>query len=196
MKVITISVLLLATGCKKDGTGEQGTGTPIDVTGVNALVPAELKDKLVFEQRELVDDFGSKTTKFTLAAPKGWKHEERAVGVQLESNNNALGFGTQLQLGKDCDGLCESKNWAEIFDKRVKGMDGKVLKDVKGAANRLVVTESTFGGSTRTELVFAWWGEDQPQYWTCSVRLADEAKGALPAFEKACQAVGLMVTRD
>ncbi|MBA3464303.1 MAG: hypothetical protein H0T46_30400 [Deltaproteobacteria bacterium] len=196
MKVIALALLLFTAGCKKDGTGEQGTGIPVDVAGVNALVPAALKDKLVFEQRELVDDFGSKTTKFTLAAPKGWKHEERAVGVQLDSPGTALGFGTEMKLGKDCDGLCESKNWAEVFDKRVKGMDGKVQKDVKGATNRLVITESLFGGSTKTELVFAWWGEDQPQYWTCTVRLDDEAKAALPAFEKACQGVGLMVTRD
>ena len=195
MKVIVLSLLLLATGCKKDGTGEQGTGTPVDVAGVNALVPAALKDKLVFEQRALVDDFGSKTTTFTIAAPKDWKQEERAVGVLIEAPRE-LGFGTQMALGKDCDGRCESKSWPEIFDKRVKAMGGKSIKDVKGAANRLVVTEDTFGGSTRTELVFAWWGDDQPQYWTCTVRLADEAKAALPAFEKACQAVGLMVTRD
>ena len=39
---------------------------------LNALVPAELKEKIVFEQRAIVLERGKQPTTYTLAAPKGW----------------------------------------------------------------------------------------------------------------------------
>ncbi len=114
MKAITLAVLLLSAGCgKKAAPTEQGTGVAVDVAGVNALVPAPLKDKIVFEQRVVEHGFPEwPNTTLSVAVPKGWKHPETAFAALFEANDPALGNGTQMLVTTECGGPCEAKDWA------------------------------------------------------------------------------------
>ena len=69
-----------AIGCGKKGSEAKGTGLAIDAAAVNSLVPAPLKDKLVFEKRDIVLKRGRSNTTYTLAAPKGWEQRMNERG--------------------------------------------------------------------------------------------------------------------
>ncbi len=59
LAIIVIGLGVLGACGKKGGGGESaGTGLAIDAAAVNSLVPAPLKDKLVFEKREIVLERG------------------------------------------------------------------------------------------------------------------------------------------
>src|SRR5262249_5939575 len=104
-------VLVIAAACgKKDGGGGGGaTAAKIDVAGVNALVPAALKDKLVFEQREVKEDSGKHSPTFTLAAPKGWEQKMKMMATLRPPDSANLGFMTEFHLSSNCDGDCAAK---------------------------------------------------------------------------------------
>ena len=73
-----IALAVAVVGCGKrerqDGAaaGPGGAAVVVDVAAVNALVPAALKDALVFEKRELVIEHGKRKTTYTIAAPRDW----------------------------------------------------------------------------------------------------------------------------
>ncbi len=184
-----------ALGACKKGGGEAAdtglaTGLAIDAAAVNSLVPAALKDKLVFEKRDIVLERGRGKTTYTLAAPKGWMQGMKSFGSLDAPKDSGMGFFTKLSVGSNCDGTCEAKEWEKIADKVnfAPLAKGKVLKDVKGKGNRLMVAESE-GGMKTTEVVFAWWTEGADSYRTCKATLDEAIKDAAPAFEKACQAI-------
>src|SRR5262245_58796222 len=92
-----VPFVLVAAACGKadsaDKTGSSpAAAPPIDVAAVNALVPAALKDKLVFEQRDIVEERGRDRRTYTLAAPKGWTQEGKMF-ARLRPNTD-LGFMT------------------------------------------------------------------------------------------------------
>jgi len=179
-------------GCGKKGGGEaKGTGIAIDAAAVNSLVPAALKDKLVFEKRDIVLERGRSNTTYTLAAPKGWEQGMKSFGSLDAPKDSGMGFFTKFSVGSNCDGQCKPKEWEKIADKvNFEPLSKKkVLKDVKGKGNRLMVAEGDGGGMDTTEVVFAWWTDGADSYHTCQATLDKEIKDAAPAFEKACQAV-------
>ncbi|MEO8705258.1 MAG: hypothetical protein ABI867_34770 [Kofleriaceae bacterium] len=195
----SLLVVFAITGCggKKDdkgggdkagGGGGASIGT-IDIAAVNALVPKELKDKLVFEQKPIVLERGKHPTTYTLAVPKGWTQEGKMFGtIKADSNG---GFFSGMKISSDCDGACEPKKWEAIADKNffVEQLKGKVIKDEKGANQRLVVADTDRNGVKTTNVVFAWWQEGAKSYHVCTANLDEAIKAAAPAFEKACQAV-------
>jgi len=190
-----LAIILLGLGvlsaCGKKGSGEAaGTGLAIDAAAVNSLVPAPLKDKLVFEKRDIVLERGRDKTTYTLAAPKGWPQGMKSFGSLEAPKDSGMGFFTKFSVGSNCDGKCEAKEWEKIADKVnfAPLAKGKVLKDVKGKSNRLMIAESE-GGMKTTEVVFAWWTDGADSYRTCQATLDEEIKDAAPAFEKACQAI-------
>ncbi|MBA3455621.1 MAG: hypothetical protein H0T42_21180, partial [Deltaproteobacteria bacterium] len=166
---------------KKGGGGEAGTGLAIDPAAVNSLVPAPLKDKLVFEKREIVIERGRDKTTYTLAAPKGWTQGMKGFGSLDAPKDSDLGFFTKFAVGSNCDGKCEKKDWEKISDKvNFEPLaKGKVLKDVKGKGNRLMVAEGDAGMNT-TNIVFAWWTEGADSYRTCTATLDESVKDAAP----------------
>ena len=191
-KLIGITLLLVACGKGGDKAGSKNADKPaaaIDVAGVNALVPAALKDKIVFEQRDLVIERGHDKTIYTMAVPKNWVQDSK-MWANLKGDSNA-GFFTTMKVGTDCDGECKVKPWEQIADKNFfqPRAKGKVLKDEKAAGKRTMIAEVDSGGAKLTEVVVAWWTDADTNYHTCVASLDESVKDAAPAFDKACQAV-------
>ena len=69
-----------------------------------------------------------------------------------------MGMFTKFSVGSNCDGQCKPKEWEKIADKvNFEPLTKKkVIKDVKGKGNRLMIAEND-GGMKTTEVVFAWW---------------------------------------
>ena len=199
VRYLGIALALVACGKKDSGGGKSddksaapaAPAVKVDVAAVNALVPAALKDKLVFEQRDIVLESLDKTT-LTLAAPKDWKQTSKMFG-SLEGP----GF-SKMDVGPDCGGSCEKKDWAKVFDdgiaKSLTGADHKVIKDEKRPTGRTIISEDT-GGMHNTVVKVAWWTDGASQYYICGAELGDSEKDAAPAFEKACSAVNVATSK-
>ena len=189
---VVIATVACGKGDKGDKKGAASSGgNAIDLASVNALVPAPLKDKLVFEKRDIVLERGRHPTTYTLAAPKGWTQKMKSFG-SLDPDNKDLGFFTKFDVGSNCDGECKEKEWEKIADKvnfSNLASSGKVLKDDKAKGHRTMIADSS-DGETRS-VVVAWWTDGASNYHTCTATLAKEVKDAAPAFEKACQAVSV-----
>ena len=157
----------------------------IDPAAANALVPAELKDKIVFEQRDIVEARGKRDVTFTVAAPKGWEQSNKMFAKL--SPGNDLGFMTSFDVGTNCDGRCEAKDWAATSEKVnfAQFRDGKIIKDEATKTSHLMIAEK----GDKTYVVYAWWQEGAKRYATCSASLEAPAAPAAPAFVEACKAV-------
>lgn len=188
MKKTFVAFCVLA-ACGKDGSSvPSAPPAKIDPAAANALVPAELKEKIVFEQRELQEERGkSSTVTYTLAAPKGWEQSGKMF-AKLRPKDD-LGFMTSFDVGTNCDGTCEPKDWAATADKVnfKQFADGKILKDEKTDTSRLLIAEK----SGSTYVVYAWWTKGGRKYATCSATLEAPAAPAAPAFAEACKAVNI-----
>lgn len=191
---IAITAAVGTTACGKKDSGSGGGGASaktIDVAPINAIVPAALKDKLVFEKRDIVLERGRHNTTYTLAAPKGWTQQMKSFGG-LEPDRKDLGFFTKFDVGSNCDGTCEPKNWEEVSDKvnfAPMAKSGKVLKDEKAKGHRTMIVEANDGSTT--SVITAWWNDGDRKYFTCTATLDKEVKDAAQAFEKACQNVNI-----
>lgn len=190
MKTLAL-LLLAATACGKSKSASAPPAAPIDVAGVNALVPAELKDKLVFEQRDIEEERGkhSKAT-YTMAAPKGWEQDMKMFASVKPKSEANLGFMTSLKVGSNCDGTCEPKDWAKTSEKVDFAQfrdGGKIVKDEQNKTNHLMIAEK----GESTYVVYAWWSDGGRKYFTCTASLEKEVKAAADAFAKACQAVSV-----
>jgi hypothetical protein len=188
MKKLSL-LLLVAAACSKSGSSAP-KAVPIDVAAVNALVPADLKDKLVFEKRDILEERGkrSKAT-FTMAAPKDWEQEGKMFASLRPKSESNLGFMTDLRVGSNCDGTCEAKDWAKTSEKVnfAQFRDGKILKDELAKTSHLMIAEK----NDSTYVVYAWWADGGRKYFTCTASLEKEVKAAADAFAKACQAVSV-----
>lgn len=173
----------------------------IDPAAVNALVPANLKDKLVFEKRTVEEARGREKRIFTLAAPASWKPGEMSIFAKLRAPD-ADGFGnsTEIGLSSNCDGRCEPKDWDKVVEKVefAQFRDGsyKILKDEASKTDHMLVAQK----DSTTHIRYAWWADGGSNYLGCSATLdkgfaADESKpdiqAAAPAFQAACKAVTL-----
>jgi hypothetical protein len=189
-------IALAAAGCgkgdKQDGAGGSAAASrpavTIDVAAVNALVPAALKDRLVFEKRDLVIERGKHRTTYPVAAPAGWTQDSKMF-AHLKAKTGA---SSRLEVGSNCDGECTPKPWEAIADRvnfapRAKA---KVTKDDKAPGRRTMIADVDTGGAG-TVVVTAWWTDGDRSYHTCTASLDDTLKDAAPAFDKACQAIAI-----
>lgn len=182
--------LLLLAACSKSSDNKAAPAAPtIDVAAVNALVPAELKTKLVFDKTDIVEERHRKNVTYTLAAPKGWA--PRMKGFAGLKGPDDTGFFTSLDVGSNCDGNCEPKDWAKVADKVnfAQFANDKVIKNETTPTSRLLVAESADGKTTH--VVYAWWTTGAKRYNTCTATLDEPIKGAGLAFGKACSAVAV-----
>ncbi len=193
--LVLVLVLVLGGCSKKDGGSSSSGGASaakIDVAGVNALVPAALKDKVVFEQRDVKEEGGHRAPTFTLAAPKGWEQKMKMMATLRPPEGSNLGFMTELHVSSNCDGDCVAKDWAATADKvnfaQFKSNGSKIEKDEKGKADRTLVASTDDG---KKYVVYAWWEGGAKRYHYCTATLEKEAADAAPAFEKACKAVSV-----
>jgi hypothetical protein len=193
-----IGFALVACG-KKDGDkggGDKGGGgkpasAAIDVAAVNALVPAALKDKLVFEKRDIPDESSKKPTTWTLAAPKGWEQKMKMFAKVRPPDSADMGFMTEFGVSSNCNGSCEPKDWAAESDKvnfaQFKTNGSKIEKDEKGANDRTLIAAT----DDKRYVVYAWWTSGAKKYFYCTATLEKQVMDAAPAFEKACKAVSV-----
>jgi hypothetical protein len=190
MKTYFVAAVLVASACGKDKGGDKGGGAPavkIDPAAANALVPAELKEKIVFEQRDIVEERGKDKVTYTLAAPKGWENSNKMF-AKLRPKDD-LGFMTSLDVGTNCDGSCEPKDWAKTSEKVnfAQFRDGKIVKDESNDTSHLMIAEK----NGTTYVVYAWWGKGAKKYASCMATLEAPAAPAAPAFAEACKAVSI-----
>jgi hypothetical protein len=190
--MIALALAACGKGDNNDGAGAAASrpAVTIDVAAVNALVPAALKDRLVFEKRDLVIERGKHTTTYTMAAPVGWAQGSRLF-AHLKANDQA-GLGSRLEVGSNCDGECTPKPWEAIADRvnfapRAKG---KVTKDDRAPGRRTMIADAGSAGAGSV-VVTAWWSDGDRSYHTCTAALDDTLEDAAPAFDKACQAVAI-----
>jgi hypothetical protein len=187
-----LACALLLVACGKSDSKKTAAAPPapkFDIAGVNALVPAELKEKLVFEQRDIIEERGKGAATYTVAAPKGWEQSSKMFAKVKPPGNSDLGFMTSFGVGSNCDGTCEPKDWAKTSEKVnfAQFRDGKIIKDELGKTSHLMIAEK--GDSTY--VVYAWWQDGAKKYFDCSATLAEGARPAAEAFAKACQAVAI-----
>jgi len=191
LTLVAAALAACGKGDKADKAGDKGgdkaaPAVEVDAAAVNALVPEALKPKLVFEKRVMTLDQGKHSPTFTFAAPKDWNQRSKMFGA-LEPASG--GFGTEMKVGPNCDGACEPKDWAAISDKVhfAPLAKAKIIKEDKAAKGRrmLIAEEGDF-----THVIVVWWTDGAPEYFSCTAKLSSELKDAVPAFEKACQAVG------
>jgi hypothetical protein len=190
MKKLSL-LLLVAAACGKSDKSSAPAAAAIDVAAVNALVPADLKDKLVFEKRDIIEERGkrSKAT-FTMAAPKDWQQEGKMFASLKPKSEANLGFFTGITVGSNCDGTCEAKDWAKTSEKVnfAQFRTGwKIIKDDATKTSHLMIAEK----DDQTNVTYAWWSDGGRKYFTCSASLEGAVKTAGDAFAKACQAVSV-----
>lgn len=194
MKKHLFAILMVAACGKGDKAGDSKSAPPagpaIDVAAVNAAVPADLKDKLVFEKQDFHEKHGRHDVTYTLAAPKGWKPQMEGM-TMLHGDKDVVGFMTSLDLGSNCDGTCEPKDWAAVSEKvnfaQFEKDGWKLTKDDKQPTSRLLIAEK----DDSTYVVYAWWQKGDRRYHTCTASLDKPVRTAGEAFAKACQAVNV-----
>ena len=186
IKQTALAGLLVACGGKKDAAPVQA----MDVAAVNALVPAALKDKVVFEQRAIVLEQGRHPTTYTLVAPRGWEQQSKMFG-NLKGDSKA-GFFSSFSIGSNCNGTCQPKDWEKEADKAdfAPLAKQKIIKDIKSPGRRTMIAENP-EGTKLTTVVTAWWTEGDRKYHLCRGELDEAIKDAAPAFEKACAMVNI-----
>jgi hypothetical protein len=188
MKNFVIVVIAVA-ACSKSAKQESASAptVTIDPAAVNALVPAELKAKLVFDKTDVIEERGKDKLTFTVAAPKGWKQDNKTFAT-LKGGDD-VGFMTQMHVASDCDGSCEPKDWAKSADKTVfdQFKDAGVVKNETTPSSRLLIATR----DKTTFVAYAWWQPDARHYHFCMVTLEEPVAAAAPAFAKACQAVNI-----
>lgn len=186
-----LALLLLVAACGKSSSSSAPPAVAIDVAGVNALVPAELKDKLVFEQRDILEERSKRSTAtYTMAAPKDWEQDGMMFASLKPKRDANMGFFTKLTVGSNCDGMCEPKDWAKVSEKVnfAQFRDGwEIVKDEANKASHLMIAKK----DKRTDVVYAWWTDGAPKYFSCHVALDGDESAAADAFAKACQAVNV-----
>lgn len=203
LRLVTL-VLFGMLGCgKSDNGGKPASGsatstsgsatapksTPsaaIDVAAVNALVPPELKDKFVFEERTLELEDGRGKRAFKVAVPKGWALDPD-FGVVTPSPS--WGDATELKITSSCteeSGPCKPLDWAAEAEKTefAQIASWTVIKDEKQATRRSVLAEKNDAYYTTV-----WWTPNADRYYSCEAAVTLEHKAVLAAFEKACSMV-------
>jgi hypothetical protein len=182
-------VALFVVACGKSGGGDSAAPVvKIDPAAVNALVPAELKEKLVFEQREIKEERGKRTITYTVAGPKDWDQGGTMMFAKLKPKDSAL-FMTSFDVGTNCDGTCESKDWAKTSEKVefAQFRDAKIIKDEVGKTSHLMIAEK----GDKTYVRFASWTDGARRYATCGATLEAPIAAAADAFAKACEAMSI-----
>ena len=196
-----IAVVAALAACKSSKDAPKVDIDDAHIAAVNAALPADLKDKIAFEKKDVEAGMGKKKETYTVAAPKGWKAGFMPGSLEPA---DADGFGSKtlgkssFRVGSDCNGSCEKKDWAAVsdqvyFSQMTSNKEGKVTKDEKGENRRTVIFEGKVSDfpehDVAIRIVTAWWEPDSTHYYVCQAELGVPLKGAAAAFEKACSKV-------
>ncbi len=192
-------VLMLVAACGKKDSDKAAAPKPvvtIDAAAANALVPAALKDKVVFEKRTIKIKRGGDDVSYTLAAPKTWT-QQGEMFASLRGDGAAGGF-SKLDINPNCgtsfkDSECKPKDWEKVADIATfapLAKDRTVVKDEKAKGRRTMISVDA-GNTILTHVAVAWWNDGDSNYHICKADLDDAIKDAAPAFVKACEAVAI-----
>jgi hypothetical protein len=196
MMKTSLAVVLFAAAC---GGSKSPPSVKIDPAAVNALVPAALQAKLTFETQSVDEERGRRSkTVYTMAAPKTWKPDDKMKMFATLRPPSEDGYGnfTEMRFGSNCDGACESKDWAKVSEKVdfAQYRSKKIVKDELGKTSHLMTVED----GDDTHVIYAWWVDGGDHYYTCRATLskgfsdsAPDPRPAAPAFEKACAGVNI-----
>jgi hypothetical protein len=173
--LITLPLLIgTVGGCSNKKSGGDVASGP--VASVNALVPASLKDKLVFEERTIKDG----PYRYVLPAPKAWGGVLTSIGP----DDATL---TSVMVVYKCAGEpCKAMDWNADIDAvytEAPLQRDKVEKDQKGKNSREIVAEK----DGMKLVLAARWADGADHYLWCEVHLDKGWSEALAAFEKACE---------
>jgi hypothetical protein len=157
-----------------------------EATAATGEVPAELKDKLAFEPKEL--DEG----KLIAVVPEGWAESEFLPG-KFSPPGSEIGDGVSFSVGTNCDGACSAKDWKAVTDKvEFTGFEPPMFTvetDEKlGETGRLVV----YSGGPEVHIRAAWWKADGNRYASCRADLTSSWSMAKAAFIRACKATAVV----
>lgn len=196
MKTLILSALVVlsvaACDAKKEGAGANGgdnaATAKLSATAVadaNAAIPDALKTKLKFVEGAHED----RKLKAPAVLPEGWKTGGVIPGSYKPDDNADLGFMTKYELGTNCDGACEAKDWAAVSENvefaQFKGAQFTVTKDEKTPGFRILIATTKDGTAY---IRSAFWKAGANRYFTCGATLDPKIAAAAPAFEKACRA--------
>jgi hypothetical protein len=217
-----LALALLVTACGQDDDGKLAVKLPADhADQVNALVPAEWKDKIRFTVQPVVDKKGRSSETYKLAAPAGWKPGFLGGSLQPADaddfgRSKVLHIKAEMRVGSNCDGQCTNKDWAAVVDKvyyqqfTSGQVQGKVVKDDKRPEGRTLVfarepKKETQGDTVITHgerginIITTWWKKGGSMLYLCEADLGEEPgatdtppfDGLAAAFEKACSLVSV-----
>jgi hypothetical protein len=201
-----LTTAAIVVGCGSKSNDKVKVEIPADhVAAINAMIPAEWKDKITFEIGSIVDTMGRHKDTYRLAMPAGWKPKEGPIRGRVAppdadafGRSAALGAVAELRVGSNCNGECTNKDWAAEVDRAFyqKFTDGsavgKITKDDKRETGRTLVFErAAEAGSPDGEIniLTTWWKKGGNQHFICEAKLAGAAVALAPAFEKACALV-------
>ncbi len=203
IKQIAFALVLVVACGKKSGDQAGDKAAPakpavtIDAAAANALVPAALKDKIVFEKRTIKIKRGRDDVSYTLAAPKTWK-QQGEMFASLKADD-AGGFFSKMDINPNCgtsfkDSECKPKDWEKVADTATFAphvtANETIVKDEKAKGRRTMISSET-SNTKITRVSVAWWNDGDSKYHICSADLDETIKDAAPAFAKACEAVAI-----
>lgn len=197
-----------AAACSSNASDKVKLDIPADhVAAINALVPPEWKDRLVFEVGTIVDKVGRTKDTYRLALPAGWSPKEGPIRGRIAppdadafGRSSAFGATAEMRVGSNCNGECTTKDWAvevdaTFYKKFTDGTaPGKVTKDDKRETGRTLVFERAVDAGTpdgEVNILTTWWKKGGSQHFICEAKLAGGAVALAPAFEKACALVSV-----
>ncbi len=208
-RLLLLSVPLVACSKKADPPAAQANppAAPadapamIDPAAVNTLVPAALKDKLVFGKCDVTEERAGQRRLYTLSAPKSWTEGEMKMLPKLDPpREDGWGNLTGIHLATNCDGACTAKDWAAISERvdlsQFRTAQYTIDKEATGKTNHLIIAHQ----DGAVFITYVWWVDGAPNYHRCSATLqtsgladdsAPDLRTATPAFEAACKAVAV-----
>lgn len=149
-----------------------------DIATVNALVPAPLKDKLVFEERKIKDG----PYVYIVAAPKDWEGFMTSVGP---TDATATSFRVVYKCASE---PCKAMDWNTDIDKVYEEaplQKEKVEKDEKRKNGRTILADD----DAAKRVLVAKWADGADNYLWCEAYLEKPWSDARAAFEKACELI-------
>lgn len=163
-----------------------GCGSEPDGRAADALVDRTASPTLHFVVRDLV--IGERTQhekKLQVIVPSDWSLV-RAFGFQSDPKDPTA---SHVSFTSTCSvDPCSVGNFQADIDADLQERDNvvsaKVLKDIKTANSRAIVTKDV---SNRIVVEKHWWVGDKPaEVFTCSFVIMDNLVSSQAAFEKAC----------
>jgi hypothetical protein len=172
------SALVFVAAAIAGGCGKKADPVPDErAASVNALVPASLKDKLVFAERKIKDG----PYVYVLPAPRAWK------GFMIWLGPDDASTTSLMVVYKCASEPCKSMDWNVEIDRILHEEAGiqkdRVEKDERTPTSRTIFAEH----DGQSVVLHAKWTDGSDHYLWCEVHLDKPLAAARAAFEKACQ---------